>query len=307
MSDAVISNLSASNPLDNGDGGRYTDLDNVTAEVDENTTEETRLGKIVYKKRNEFLNHVLRSLDVIVYLHLSVLYFLDCSLFSFLLSSLIQLWFFTPKPENIPPPRQKRSVLLTLFGVATFRIANHVLPQNPSTGEEMYGYLHGGLIIDFVGQKGPTSKLRLFAVDSILLLLQLIMLCLITTKEDIPTYSDVTNIIHTPQGLDEEERSERRRLYNPDGTPYERDTGTSTLAEENERLKIEMERRNCQITSGDFEVVKIDIINVVRRQWTSGQTLADGQNTDSPTASTEIMRRGRAWRFNFAEHTPNFG
>lgn len=39
----------------------------------------------------------------------------------------------------------------------------------------MRGYLHGGVIIDFVGQKAPTSRLGLLLLDCLVLMLQCVM------------------------------------------------------------------------------------------------------------------------------------
>lgn len=51
----------------------------------------------------------------------------------------------------------------------------HMTYPAPSAGEETRGYLHGGLMIDFVGQLGPTSKWKLAGLDICILLLQLVM------------------------------------------------------------------------------------------------------------------------------------
>lgn len=40
----------------------------------------------------------------------------------------------------------------------------------------MRGYLHGGVIIDLIGYKGPTSKLHLLLLDMLVLVLQCVML-----------------------------------------------------------------------------------------------------------------------------------
>lgn len=40
----------------------------------------------------------------------------------------------------------------------------------------MRGYLHGGIIIDLIGQKGPTSKTYLVVMDLLVLILQCVML-----------------------------------------------------------------------------------------------------------------------------------
>lgn len=51
----------------------------------------------------------------------------------------------------------------------------HGLYPAPAAGEDTRGYLHGGLIIDFIGQEGPTSKWKLVGLDMCILVLQLIM------------------------------------------------------------------------------------------------------------------------------------
>jgi hypothetical protein len=51
----------------------------------------------------------------------------------------------------------------------------HITYPAPSAGEDTRGYLHGGLMIDFIGQQGPTSKWKLAALDICILFLQLVM------------------------------------------------------------------------------------------------------------------------------------
>jgi hypothetical protein len=51
----------------------------------------------------------------------------------------------------------------------------HLTYPTPSAGEDTRGYLHGGLMIDFIGQQGPTSKWKLAGLDICILLLQLVM------------------------------------------------------------------------------------------------------------------------------------
>lgn len=49
----------------------------------------------------------------------------------------------------------------------------------------MRGYLHGGLLTDFVGQLGPTSKFRLGVMDLGIFLLQLTMLWIVVEKKEL--------------------------------------------------------------------------------------------------------------------------
>lgn len=47
----------------------------------------------------------------------------------------------------------------------------------------MRGYLHGGIIIDLIGQKGPTSKFRLVVLDLVIIVLQCFMLAVHVERE----------------------------------------------------------------------------------------------------------------------------
>jgi hypothetical protein len=47
----------------------------------------------------------------------------------------------------------------------------------------MRGYLHGGIIVDLIGQKGPTSKIHLVLLDLLVLALQCFMLAVHIERE----------------------------------------------------------------------------------------------------------------------------
>ena len=74
------------------------------------------------------------------------------SFFRFFIRCAIQLNFLTPKPINLPTPAQRRSVIIGLFGWTIVNLLIHILGTAPEAGEATGGWLHGGLIIDFVGQ-----------------------------------------------------------------------------------------------------------------------------------------------------------
>lgn len=61
----------------------------------------------------------------------------------------------------------------------------HLLYPAPAAGEETRGYLHGGLMIDFIGQQGPTSKWKLASLDIALLLLEMVMLAVHVKRRDL--------------------------------------------------------------------------------------------------------------------------
>jgi len=130
------------------------------------------------RKRIQMLGELLRELDMIVYLELITLYHLDCSFFWLLFKALTHAFLLTPIPDTAtvtrPPdePRPFLPLLLISFGV---NFLLHLTYPAPSAGEDTRGYLHGGLMIDFIGQQGPTSKWKLGALDICILFLQLVM------------------------------------------------------------------------------------------------------------------------------------
>jgi hypothetical protein len=73
-----------------------------------------------------------------------------------------------------PPDEPKPFLPLILFSFGV-NFLLHQMCLAPSASEDTRGYLHGGLMIDFIGQQGPTSKWKLGALDMCILLLQLIM------------------------------------------------------------------------------------------------------------------------------------
>jgi hypothetical protein len=83
----------------------------------------------------------------------------------------------TPTPDPVgerPPDDPKPFLLVALFSFFT-NFLLHQIYAAPSAGEDTRGYLHGGLMIDFIGQQGPTSKWKLGGLDLCLLVLQLVM------------------------------------------------------------------------------------------------------------------------------------
>lgn len=96
----------------------------------------------------------------------------------------VQYMYLTPKPEEfarlIPPPRPQ---MYTVFGSNMICMLVHLVSALPEAGETMRGYLHGGVIIDFIGQKAPTSRLSLLLLDCLILILQCVM-CAIWMEKD---------------------------------------------------------------------------------------------------------------------------
>jgi len=93
------------------------------------------------------------------------------------------MMFLTPKPNFIPPMPQHRPYIGAIFGPNIICLFLHLFTARSEAGEAMRGYLHGGVIIDLIGQKGPTSKFHLVVLDVLVLALQCFMLSVHVERE----------------------------------------------------------------------------------------------------------------------------
>lgn len=139
------------------------------------------------RKRVIFLDHLLRELDIVVFLEFITLYYSDCSFFWFFVRSIIHLTLLTPLPD-LQLARQHdehKPVLALILFTFAISLSLHLTFAAPSAGEDTRGYLHGGLMIDFIGQQGPTSKWKLAGLDIGILVLQSIMVSVDLKKRDL--------------------------------------------------------------------------------------------------------------------------
>ena len=112
----------------------------------------------------------------------------SCSLFRFLLRAFVEWFYFTPKPKMFPEPPKNRPYLGAVLGSNIICIFLHAFSPRPEAGEASRGYLHGGLLIDFVGQKGPISKARLLFLDLLALALQLAVVTAFLARQSIKSF-----------------------------------------------------------------------------------------------------------------------
>jgi len=136
------------------------------------------------KKKLTFVTHLLKGLDTVVFAELSALYYMECSLFRFIIRSAGQFMYLSPKDEAFPflMPAGRMHVILILVPNLWCMLV-HLFASLPEGPEYHRGYQQGGLIIDFVGQKPPTYRLYYFLADILLLGLQCLMLTIHTERE----------------------------------------------------------------------------------------------------------------------------
>jgi hypothetical protein len=143
----------------------------------------------------------------------------SCSFIRFMLRSLVQFVLLTPKPPTFVQPPDQQPFVGAVLGANILCIALH-LWFIPVTGTEATrGYLHGGLAMDFIGQKGPASGFTLVLFDLLVMALQFVHLTAHITRKRLkdgaaaataPT--PATTQAPTPstgQDLDSEERGVR--------------------------------------------------------------------------------------------------
>lgn len=179
---------------------------------------------------------------------------LRCSLFRFVVRSAGQYMYLTPKDESFPflMPATRVHVLLVLIP-NIICMASHLLGSLPVGPDFHRGYQHGGLIIDFIGQKPPVWRLYYFLADVIILVVQCFMLTVHTEREHLraalKTFRPVFPVVEdtrarSTEDLDAEERGVLRNgsevLHDetdgidlqPLGQPRDRGEGSGVRADD---------------------------------------------------------------------------
>ncbi|OTB18359.1 hypothetical protein K445DRAFT_315173 [Daldinia sp. EC12] len=154
-------------------------------------------------KKLQFMMHLSIGLDTVVYAELCALYYMDCSFFRLMIRWVSQALFISPKAEDsiLIIPNYHVSAIV---GPNFICILLHLLTSLPQAGEASRGYLHGGILFDFVGQKAPSSKFTLLLLDILILGLQCFMLTVNIEKERVRKVVKPRRQIDSPGTIAEE-------------------------------------------------------------------------------------------------------
>ncbi|KAI1345111.1 DUF1746-domain-containing protein [Xylariaceae sp. FL0016] len=143
-------------------------------------------------KKLHFLAHLTQTLDSLVYAELCIIYYMDCSFLRLMLRWVAQALFVSPKAEDtliaIPNNYVAAAVVPNLLCMLL-----HLISSLPEANEAARGYLHGGILVDFVGQEAPSSRFTLLALDVAVLALQAFMMTVNMEKDR------VRNVVKPPQ------------------------------------------------------------------------------------------------------------
>ncbi len=105
-------------------------------------------------------------------------------MFRLVLRAIGQLMYLSPKDETFPflmPASRMHVALVVIPNIWCMMI--HFFGAMPEGPIYHRGYQHGGMIIDFVGQKPPTHRAYYLLADLFLLVLQCFMLAVHTERE----------------------------------------------------------------------------------------------------------------------------
>lgn len=212
--------------------------------------------------------------------------------------------FLTPKPSfsNLRTTTKHHPYIGAIFVPNLFCMLIHLVTRRPSAGEVARGYLHGSIIIDFIGQKGPTSKFQLLVLDLLILALQCFMLAVHVEQERLKlVLSDIPAAAATPataatvvaQTVDDEERGVIRNVVTESGdiemqsmphihtrndTQGQRDEEVNEerehlLAEADPRADGEAEDGPLDVFySGNVVVADFHVLDTLRSQWKDHDT-----------------------------------
>ncbi|KAK2065830.1 DUF1746-domain-containing protein [Colletotrichum caudatum] len=163
----------------------------LSQQADGGDTRSTRRRRRKHRKINpglarkfDFMTQLLRNLDALVYAELCTLYYMECSILRFAVRVYGQHHWLTPKPDDYPLTMEAaRSQVISVFVPNLICILLHIFTSLPTAGEAARGYLHGGVIVDFIGQKPPTSRFTFLALDCVILAVQCLMLAIHSERE----------------------------------------------------------------------------------------------------------------------------
>ncbi|KAH8167213.1 hypothetical protein CIB48_g1014 [Xylaria polymorpha] len=117
---------------------------------------------------------------------------LACSFFRLFIRWMAQTLFVSPKTEDtvLIVPNYHISAIVAPNLLCMFL---HLISSPLEAGEASRGYLHGGILVDFIGQTAPSTRFTLILLDAVVLAIQCFMVTVNIEKERI------RNVIKPPR------------------------------------------------------------------------------------------------------------
>ncbi|CZT19232.1 uncharacterized protein RCC_05078 [Ramularia collo-cygni] len=282
------------------------------------------------QRRVHLLEDLLKGLDVLVFAEVGVGYYFDCSTPLLLLRSAIQFIYLTPKNPLFPAPPSGTRVLGIVCLVGCLSVLFHVW-RGVGSGVDRRGYLHGGLVLDFIGQEDPGGCMGLVGLDLLVVGLQVLCCAVKRVRERVlgegaSSSSSSSSVAggergggrrtRRVQGVEDEERGVRgsEERVREEGVEMERlnlnsnSSGTEAAAvesEEEEQDRIELlERSDARIfdafNSGQIVLADLQLGELFREEWRRSRR-GDGEDKGDAGDGDDDGRRRRDLRRRLVE------
>lgn len=140
-------------------------------------------SSVLYKRKKFFLGELRQTVYMAGYVILLIIYLRDISMLRLVLRAGLHQVVSDPYSpyrfaNTVVPDKQKRAttrfLLMNVLGLNVFCIMVHLVFGVYSLSLSMDNYLHGGLSVQFIGERLPSSRLELVALDLLVFAIQLI-------------------------------------------------------------------------------------------------------------------------------------
>jgi hypothetical protein len=236
--------------------------------------------------RLDHLDSLLRNLDTLLFVQLAIAYFHDNLTLLLFLRALAQVFYVQLRPGPASSQTQLAPTLFTSF----ICIVTHILHARPeATAKSARGYIHGGLIVEFVGELGPISKWRLLLQDLLICGVQIVMLAIGHERQ---VLSEGKKEKRPAQDIDAEEAGVRR---SQDGAAEEEPArGHGPSRETEEGIELQNLMSSTRDPSPDSSEGSEDLVLTLNiRQSLKGLTNRAKEEPSEGTASDAIDRIDR--------------
>ncbi|KAI0141469.1 hypothetical protein BJ166DRAFT_104178 [Pestalotiopsis sp. NC0098] len=286
--------------IDGGDGASSQQQNGSAAHTSRRRPKLSKKEKAGMSKKLAFLLHLLMNLDLVIYAELCVMYYMDCSFFRLLIRWIPHWLFLSVKPDIAIIPYFNYPIS-AIIGPNIFCMFLHLVTALPQASEISRGYLHGGVLVDFVGQKAPTSKFSLLLLDLVVLCLQCLMLSVNLEKDRVkkilnpprPAEGNAATgaaaATNPTQDHDHEERGILRdgptvdELNGIEMQPLRSDNGDDENASLLRRRDSNQEGLRDILASGNAILADFHVRTALRRAWT------DRGNTSEAAAAYTLQ------------------
>lgn len=219
------------------------------------------------------------------------------------------------------PPPMARPYIGAIFTTNLICVLLHLLTSPPAGGEATHGYLHGGVLMDFVGQESPVSKIRLLLLDILTLGLQLVILAVVLERRKLsPTSSATDTAIPSSQSQAQDHDSEERGMLRPrisaedielqtfssgrtgadeDRERNELSSPSSSRFQDGGTLAAVDEHPLDPFYSGQHIIADLRVLDTIRAQWMQYGSLASAVREASAEGSESTNDTTRRRRIGF--------